>query len=139
MRSKRRWIVGLAVVFVLAVPRESDAWFNWIHEMSGPGPFKGVFVGCRSELGAKNADDTKKDFRLCDAGVFTGVGLFQDQTAVPVKKPAWFLRLEYGIRWGNREVPDERTRVIWNAFEGLVEREWSVTSNTRWYSGWGGQ
>ena len=39
MRARRRLTVACLLVGFLLVPREGAAFWNWIHEMSGPGPF----------------------------------------------------------------------------------------------------
>jgi hypothetical protein len=127
MRSRHRWIVGFVIFFVLAVPREGAAWWNWIHELSGPGPFNGIFLACRSRL--------KKDFSLCDHELIIGTGLVKQEP----DEPDWHLRLEYGLRTGTRNVPGEHSRVIWNAGEALVEHRWNDEQDrVRFYSGGGG-
>ena len=36
MRTRRGWAIACCVLFVLLVPRESAAFWNWIYELSGP-------------------------------------------------------------------------------------------------------
>ena len=54
MSSNRRWTIALLLFTFLLLPRESDAFWRWLHELSGPGPFTGYGVILRCAVPAGN-------------------------------------------------------------------------------------
>ena len=105
MVAKRRFTTGLVLTILLALPREGGAFWNWLHELSGPGPFWGVVLGCTADLRFED---------WCDE--FTAAG-FRSPRA---ERFRW--RTEGNFAWSYRNdfTPDGGT-VFWTSVNLLGE------------------
>lgn len=124
MPTRKRWIVAAVAVFVLALPRESGAYWNWLHELSGPGPFQGPIFWFR-----------------CPVEVDQECLLGFVDVPEPRRKPVWF-NVEFTVPGlalsGDLENRPDSPSVEWNILEAGLEtsKHWNAlfpyVENHRW-------
>ena len=111
MSVRRQSLIAAVLVALFVTPRvASAAWWDVIGEMSGPGPFKGVRVTCRSKLPWKG---------ICSDGVgAAGKAIIEGNDSGDAT--TWF-RLDGSYHWGDRTKERDSTNVNWWAVEATLE------------------
>lgn len=128
MSPRRLLTIGMLLIALLAVPRESAAIFAWIHEMTGP-TFFGVGYNCKilqprpfdvsHHLELSGLSDSRTEDQLREAKAATLVGqdrcFWQGRQDVrsDARSSHYWVRLETAVLWSisHPADPDNRPRV----------------------------
>ena len=105
MRLRHLLIVTCCVVVQLAAPAPAQAWWDWLDQLSGPGPFWGVDLSyrliCIADTEASHANvstDNIANPALRGLARFGGVGCVTD----PSKNPLSSFNVTVGFFWTHK-------------------------------------